>query len=206
MKRRPLEALLGSPAEIGALQAALASGEVAAIPTETFYGLAADPRSVRGVGKIFAIKGRSSDKALPVLFSRPEQLASLGIEVSPPTLARYLALWPAPLTVIFAILAPLAASAGERSLAVREPAHPELRRLLDATGPLTGTSANRAGQPPLSDPDAVARELGPSIDWIIDGGRTPGRRPSTLLDGRIDPPRVVRSGEFPWPPAEGSPR
>jgi L-threonylcarbamoyladenylate synthase len=200
MRRIALEWLLEDPEEIAAVRSALACGGVLAIPTETFYGLAADPKNAVGVARIFAIKGRSSQKALPVLFSEPSQLASLGVEISTRQLAAYRAHWPAPLTVIFPTREPLPASGGERSLAVREPDHPQLRRLLETTGPLTGTSANRTGEPALSEPDAVARELGGSIDWLIDGGLTPGREPSTLVDARTDPPKLLRPGGFRWPP------
>jgi L-threonylcarbamoyladenylate synthase len=184
---------------VDALARTLASGGVAAIPTETFYGLAADPRSAAGCARVFTIKGRDAEKALPVLVSSPEDLEVLGVEASPGALARIAALWPAPLTAVFALREPLPCTSGERSLAVRVPAHPGLRRLLSRTGPLTGTSANRSGEPPASDPEAVAAALGSGIDWLVDGGRTPGGLPSTIVDARADPPRVLRPGAFPWP-------
>jgi L-threonylcarbamoyladenylate synthase len=78
------------------------------------------------------------------------------------------------------------------------PADPAVRELLDAVGPLTGTSANRSGEPPLADPDAVAREL-PDIDLLVDGGPAPGGAPSTIVDATVEPPRVLRPGAFRWP-------
>ena len=176
----------------------LASGGVAAIPTETFYGLAADPRSPEGCRRVFAIKGRDAGKALPVLVASPEDLPALGVQASPGALGKIVALWPAPLTAVFALSAPLAAS-GEASLAVRIPAHADLRRLLAAAGPLTGTSANRSGAPAAASADAVAEALGGEIDLLIDGGATAGGRPSTIVDAREDPPRLLRPGAFPWP-------
>jgi L-threonylcarbamoyladenylate synthase len=81
------------------------------------------------------------------------------------------------------------------------PADASVRGLLSAVGPLTGTSANRSGEPPLSDPDAVEAALGGDVDVLVDGGRTPGGKPSTLLDATRSPAEVLRPGAFPWPPA-----
>jgi L-threonylcarbamoyladenylate synthase len=194
-----LRDLLARPELADAFARSLAAGGVAAIPTETFYGLAADPRSEAGCARIFAIKGRDAEKALPVLVSSPEELESLGVEAAPAALARIVPHWPAPLTAVFPLREPLPCTSGGASLAVRVPAHPELRRLLSRTGPLTGTSANLSGTPPASDPETVAASLGSGIDWLVDGGRTPGGLPSTIVDARADPPRVLRPGAFPWP-------
>jgi L-threonylcarbamoyladenylate synthase len=173
---------------------------VAAIPTETFYGLAADPMSPSGVGRIFDLKGREESQALLVLVAAREQLAALGVEAPSEVLDRFLALWPAPLTVVLPLRAPIAASAGRRTLGVRVPAHAPLRQLLARVGPLTGTSLNRSGEPPASDPDDVERAFGQQIDVLVDGGRTAGLLASTLLDATVDPPRVLRDGAYPWPP------
>jgi len=69
---------------------------------------------------------------------------------------------------------------------------------LALTGPLTGTSANRSGRPPISDPDEVARELGADLDLLVDGGTTPGGAPSTIVDATLDPPRMLRAGAYAW--------
>lgn len=198
MRRIRLEDLLGSPEEISRLRDLLDRGGVAAIPTDTFYALACDPGSERGVSRVFAIKGRDDGKPLPVLFSSRDDLERLGVEVAPPLLRRFFALWPAPLTVVLALRAPIAASRGSRTLALRIPGEERVGRLLEQVGPLTGTSANRSGHPPLDDPDDVARELGEEVDVVLDGGRTPGGQPSTLVDATVDPPRVLRAGAFAW--------
>ena len=177
----------------------LARGGVAAIPTETFYGLAADPWSPEGCARVFAIKGRDAGKALPVLAASAADLGRLGVAAPPAALERIAALWPAPLTAVFALREPLPCTSGERSLAVRVPAHADLRRLLARTGPLTGTSANRSGEPPAASAAAAAGALGSAGDWLVDGGPTPGGLPSTIVDARADPPRVLRAGAFPWP-------
>lgn len=200
MKRVPFGRLLASDAEVAVLRDALAAGGVIALPTETFYGLAADPRNSGGVDRVFEVKGRPRQKALPVLLADREQLEELGVEAPTALLDRFCALWPAPLTVIFPLRQPVAASGGDRSLAVRIPAHGDLRSLLRQTGPLTGTSANPSGMPPLSDPNEVALAFGDRIDLLIDGGPTSGQKPSTLVDARFEPPRVIRQGAYPWPP------
>jgi len=194
-----LRDLLASPERLAELGRALARGGVAAIPTETFYGLAADPRSREGCARVFAIKGRDAGKALPVLVASAADLEGLGVVAPPAALARFGALWPAPLTAVFALAAALPCTSGERSLAVRVPAHPELRRLLARTGPLTGTSANRSGAPPADAAAAVEAALGNEIDVLVDGGDTPGGLPSTIVDARVEPPALLRRGAYPWP-------
>jgi L-threonylcarbamoyladenylate synthase len=203
MKRLPLESLLASSAGAGVLVELLEKGGVAAVPTETFYGLAASPWSETGVERIFAAKGRDDGKPLPVLVGAASDLPRLGIDVPEAALARWVALWPAALTVVLPVTRPIAASRGGGTLAVRIPALPSLRRLLAATGPVTGTSANRSGDEPLSDPDRVASSLGNSIDLLIDGGVTPGGLPSTIVDATREAPILVRAGAFAWPPREG---
>jgi len=202
VKRRVrLRELLASPPELSAFREVVRGGGVAAIPTETFYALAADPRSEAGVARIFEIKGRDDGKPLLTLFSNRAQLSALGLAGDPATLDRFLRIWPAPLTVVFSLRTPIAASRSEPALAVRMPADAAVRDLLSAVGPLTGTSANRSGRPALDDPDDVAQQLGAELDLLVDGGRTRGGSPSTLIDATRDPPVVLRAGAFPWPPA-----
>ncbi len=197
-RRLSLEALLASEEELRAFREFLASDGVAAIPTETYYALAANPGSAKAVGRVFELKGRSAEKALPVLFAGAEHLKELGIEESAEW-ERFRPLWPAPLTVIFPTFREIPCAGGDASLAVRIPDREDLRELLRRTGPLTGTSANISGSPPLSDPNEVEIAFGGVLDLLIDGGATPGRRSSTLVDARFDPPRLLRRGAYPWP-------
>lgn len=201
MRRIRIAELLASPAEVEALGDVLRRGGVAAIPTETFYGLAVDPQSERGVRRVLALKRRGAAKPLLVLFGARRQLTSLGVVGPAPTLERFFAIWPAPLTVVLGLAAPIPASRGAFSLGVRMPAHDALRDLLTLVGPVTGTSLNRSGEPPCSDADEAARLLPGELDVLVDGGRTPGGLPSTLVDATVDPPLVLREGAFPWPPA-----
>lgn len=198
MRRVRLDDLVESEEEVAGLRDILARGGVAAVPTETFYALAADPASEKGVSRVFEIKGRDDGKPLLVLVSSREDLARLGVEAAPRLLERFFGIWPAPLTVVLPLRTPIAASRGSRTLAVRVPAGGTIRRLLDRVGPLTGTSANRSGQPPISDPDELARRLGGDLDFLVDGGATPGGAPSTIVDATLDPPRVLRAGAYAW--------
>ena len=201
MRRISIEDLLASPEEIAAFGALLARGGIAGIPTETFYGLAADPRSEVGVRRVLALKRRDAAKPLLALFATRRQLAPLGVAAPAAVLDRFFAIWPAPLTVVLPLSAPIPASRDALSLGVRMPAHPALCDLLARVGPVTGTSFNRAGEPPCSVPDEAVRLMPGEIDDFVDGGKTPGGRPSTLVDATVDPPRVLREGAFPWPPA-----
>jgi L-threonylcarbamoyladenylate synthase len=201
MDRLPLDRLLSSPSEAARLAAILRGGGLAGIPTETFYGLAADPFSEEGVRRALALKGRDASRPLLVLFAERGQLDPFGIAASPERLERFFAIWPAPLTVVLALAAPIPASCGRRSLGVRIPAHLGLRELLRQTGPVTGTSLNRSGEPPCEEPREAARRFSGELDALVDGGRCPGGLPSTLLDATVEPPRVLRSGAFPWPAA-----
>ena len=201
MRRISIEELLASPEELAAFAALLAGGGVAAIPTETFYGLAADPTSEAGVRRILALKGRDAAKPLLALCGERAQLARLGVAADAPALDRFFAIWPAALTVVLPLARAIPASQGGATLGVRVPSHDGLRALLRRVGPVTGTSLNRSGEAPCSDPDEAARVAPREIDVFVDGGQTPGGLPSTLLDATVDPPRVLREGAYAWRPS-----
>lgn len=177
----------------------LGNGGIAALPTETFYAFAADPFSVAGVKRVFKAKGRDDGKPLPILFGTRAQLERLGVDEPAEKLDRYFGIWPAALTVLFRIREPIAASRAQSTVAVRLPAAKKVRVLLAVAGPLTGTSVNRSGSPPLDNPDQVEALFRRSVDVLIDGGRTPGGKPSTIVDATTDPPTLLRAGAFPWP-------
>ena len=151
--------------------------------------------------RALAMKGREAAKPLLVLFGERSQLAGLGVLAPAQVLDRFFALWPAPLTVVFGLAAPIPASCGGLSLGVRVPAQDALRQLLASTGPMTGTSLNRSGESPCETADQVAELFEREIDLLVDGGKTPGGLPSTLVDATVEPPRVLRAGAFGWPPA-----
>jgi L-threonylcarbamoyladenylate synthase len=173
-------------------------GGVLGIPTESSYGLAVDPADARGVDTVLRVKGaRAADQPLPVVVADLEQAAALGVDVDAPGLAAVAALWPAPLTVVVPIAHPVPASAGSPTLAIRVPDHARLRALLRLTGPLTATSANRSGEPPLLDPDATSALLAGVDHRVIDDGTLAGGAPSTLVRWEGGGFRVLRSGRFP---------
>lgn len=201
MHRVPIESLDGGSTALREVVQALKAGRVLAIPTESSYGLAVDPRSGKGVDRVLAAKGRDGGaRPLLVVAAGRGQLAALGVEATPEVLDRLLSIWPAPLTAVLPLRTPLPASCGGATLAVRIPAEPRLRALLEGTGPLTATSLNRSGEPPVTDPDEAMRLFEGEVDLLIDGGKTAGGPPSTLIDATIDPPRLLRAGAFAWPP------
>ena len=195
MRRVRIEALAQGSAALRELVEDVRAGSVLAIPTESSYGLAVDPRSEAAVRRVFAIKGRDGGKPLLVVAANRGQLEDLGVVASRETLDRYVALWPAPLTVLLPLRAPIPASAGTATLAVRVPAHSKLRELLEATGPLTATSLNRSGESPFDDADSAEGAFGGEVDVLVDGGRTSGGAPSTLLDATVDRSEERRVGK-----------
>jgi L-threonylcarbamoyladenylate synthase len=176
-------------------------GGIVAMPTETFYGLAADPRSSSAVESLLDLKGRPAGAALPLVAASIEQVEDWCGPLPPR--ARRLArrFWPGPLSIVLAAREPLAAGvlAGGETIAVRVPSHPVTRALVARCGhPLTATSANRSGEPPArSAVDLAALARDPRL-YVIDAGETAGGRPSTIVDVREPTPRLVRDGAVPW--------
>lgn len=187
----------GDPVE--PLRDLLRRGGVLAIPTESSYGLGADPRNRKGVEAIYRIKGREPRKALPVVVADLGQLADLGIDPDLSILKPLSACWPGPLTVVLPIVGDnLPAAAGEPTLAVRIPGHEGLRSLLAGLGHgLTATSANRSGEEPILDPAELAGLLAGEEAVVVDGGVLPGGPPSTLVAIEEAGPVVLRTGSFP---------
>lgn len=186
----------GDPVE--PLRELLARGGVLAIPTESSYGLGADPRNRKGVEAIYRIKGREPRKALPVVVADRQQLAGLGIDPDLSILRPLSACWPGPLTAVLPIRSGIPAAAGEPTLAVRIPGHEGLRSLLAALGHgLTATSANPSGEEPVLDPEGAADLLAGEDAMVVDGGVLPGGPPSTLVAIEEGGPVVLRTGRFP---------
>ena len=182
---------------IAALRDLLARGGVLAVPTESSYGLAVDPRSRAGVEAIYRLKGRAGSKALPVVAADLAALERLGVNASDPAVRWAAPRWPAALTVVAALCEPIAASAGSATLAVRIPGEARLRALLgELGGALTATSANPSGEAPLLDPAAVAAwfERAGLDGRVVDAGVLAGGPPSTLVAWREGGPVVLRPG------------
>ncbi|HEX7471667.1 MAG TPA: L-threonylcarbamoyladenylate synthase [Candidatus Limnocylindrales bacterium] len=183
----------------------LRGGGLVGLPTDTVYGIAVALSTPDGVDRLFAAKQRPPEKAISVLVDGLDQLAAL---VRIPRAAVILGRvgWPGGLTLVLPLrpevvgaLLPASLTAGTATLGVRVPAHPCPRALARELGPLPTTSANRSGEPDALEADAVARELGPTLDLILDGGRTRGSVASTVVDCATDDgrPRLLRSGAIP---------
>ncbi len=173
----------------------LHQGGIIAIPTETFYGLAVDPFDATAVERLRRLKGREEGKPILVLISSLEQLPLVAREV--PSMARILidAFWPGPLTILFPAVPSLPGNltAGTGLVGIRLSSCEPLMALLAYVGPLTGTSANLADQPPARTALMVEQALGQEVDLIVDAGTTAGGLPSTVIDVQ-QPVRVVRDG------------
>ncbi|MGZ6140453.1 MAG: L-threonylcarbamoyladenylate synthase [Myxococcaceae bacterium] len=200
MVRLPFSIEADLPAAVVAVREAVAAHGVVAVPTETFYGLSVAPSDGVSVARIFALKGRSARKALPVAGASLAQLSGL-VRVPERWRERLEAAWPAPVTVVLPTVVPL--PAGCATLAVRVPDHPLLCALLEAVGPLTVTSANPSGGAPLARAEEVASALGHDLALLLDGGDTPGGVPSTLVDLTGEHPRLLRQGAWTPPPGWG---
>lgn len=181
------------------LERALQAGSIIAIPTESSYGLAVDPMSVEGVAAIYRLKRRHGDSPLPVVAADRSQLEALGCRFDDPLLDRLATLWPAPLSLLLPVSEQIPAAAGSGHLAARVPAHRRLRGLLASLDTaLTATSANRAGEPPITRPTMLhdlfegAREA-----VVVDDGPLAGGNPSTLVGVREGEVEVLRRGAVP---------
>jgi L-threonylcarbamoyladenylate synthase len=182
---------------VAPLTACLARGGLLAIPTESSYGLGADPGNPKGVAAVYRVKGREAGKPLPVVVAGLDPLAGLGIDPDLPILKRLRDGWPGPLSVLLPTVAGLPAAAGAGSLAVRIPGHAGLRALLAALGrPLTATSANRSGEEPIVDPAELPALLAGEDAVVVDFGILPGGPPSTLVEWAPSGWRVLRQGSF----------
>jgi L-threonylcarbamoyladenylate synthase len=186
---------------VEAAVSALRSGGVVAFPTETFYGLAVDPRSARAVKAIFSLKQRPADQPLPLIAADAEQIADHVGTLTP--LAARLASrgWPGPLTLVIPA-SPLLCEDVHLStgrVAVRVPAHQVARELARSAGhAITSTSANLSGEPPACTPEEVVQAFGEALEVLIDAGRTPGGLPSTIVDATGEAPVLVRAGIVRW--------
>lgn len=173
------------------------SGGVVAVPTESFYGLAVHALNEEAIERLFAVKQRREDNPLLILIPSSETLDSYVMRVSSRARKLIARFWPGGLTMVFSStpILPQSLTAGTGKIGVRLSSHPVPRELARAVGaPITGTSANRSGQPSCSTAEEVMKAVGQDIDLILDGGKTPGGKGSTVLDVTLDPPVILRDG------------
>ncbi|MEC9052231.1 MAG: L-threonylcarbamoyladenylate synthase, partial [Actinomycetota bacterium] len=181
---------------IEAAALALQRGGLAVIPTDTVYGIAADAFDPAAVRALLAAKGRGREMPPPVLVSAATTLDALAVRV--PGYARTLVeeFWPGPLTLVCHQQTSLQWDLGETrgTVAVRMPDHALAREVLERTGPLAVSSANRTGMPAATDADQAEDMLGEVVDVIVDDGESPGGEASTIVDVTGDQGRVLRLG------------
>jgi len=188
------------PLPLSLIKETLAGGGLIAYPTDTFYGLGADPFNAEAVSKIFEIKNRSADNPILVLVSSIGQLGLLTDKITPLAQTAMDAFWPGPLTLLFESLPnlPKVLTGGTGKIGVRYPSNEFIKTLIAGIGhPLTASSANLSGGDNPETAQEVEQSLGLNLDLILDGGKTKGQQPSTVLDATDAPPRIVREGAVP---------
>jgi len=177
----------------------LRAGGVIAFPTDTAYGLGADPFNDGAVRRIFEIKGRPETKPILLLVSSME-MANRVVTFSEKAVALAERFWPGPLTMVLPARETVSSgiTAGTGTVGIRWADAPFAQRLLTAFDrPITATSANLAGRPSTVTIAEVREQLGESLDLVVDGGTLPARGGSTLIDLTAIPARLLREGPIP---------
>ena len=166
-----------------------------AIPTETFYGLGVNPFDRAALERLFAVKGRAEEKPILVVVSSLQDVSLFAAHIPSAASVLMEAFWPGALTILFPARSsvPSAITAGTGLIGVRLSSCRPLLEVLKRVGPLTGTSANRAGTPPAQTAREVEEAFSEEVDVIIDAGVTPGGLPSTVVEAD-ETLRVVREG------------
>ncbi len=192
----PLTITIDNPRAPEAAARAIAAGSVIAFPTDTVYGLGAGLWQPDAIGKLYALKGRPDEKALPVLLAAKEQWAEAATEASEAALRLMRRFWPGALTIVLPRRPDVPDAVGPltRTIALRVPGHEGLRRVLTRTGPLASSSANRSGHPPATSAKSALDELGYGLALVLDGGALPPRPVSTVVDVTGPEPVIVRQG------------
>ena len=185
----------GSPHVIQQALEILQAGGLVAFPTDTVYGVGALAFDGKAVESIYTAKDRPIEKAIPVLIGDTEDIHKAASEVPP--MAGKLAerFWPGPLTLVvpkhFDLPEQVSAT---NTVGIRVPDHAVARRVLRTAGPMAVTSANLSGQPSPSTAEEVFAQLNGRIALILDGGKTPGGVPSSVVDCTGPKPVMLRDG------------
>jgi len=173
----------------------LQNGGIIAFPTDTVYGLGSLAFNNAAIESIYTAKDRPIEKAIPILIGDLSDLDKVADDIPNMALRFASRFWPGPLTCIVPKkqTLPLAVSATQ-TVAVRIPDHHDARALLRAAGPMAVTSANISGQSSPSTSMEVYEQLNGRIPLILDGGKTKGGIPSTLVDCAGETPVILREG------------
>ena len=173
----------------------LRDGGLVAFPTDTVYGVGALVFDEKAVESIYAAKERPVEKAIPVLLGDAEDIGQVAEDIPLFAIRLIERFWPGPLTVLVPkkLSVPVVVSATS-TVGVRVPDHDVARSLLRVAGPMAVTSANISSQPSPTTAEEVHQQLGGRIALIVDGGRTPGGVPSTLVDCTGTEIQILREG------------
>ncbi len=190
------------PALVERVARALDAGEVVALPTDTFYGLAVDPVNLRAVDRIYEIKERSRHKPLSLLISDVHEAYALARSCGNSFDRLAERFWPGPLTIIVKAGSklPLRVTANTGNVALRVPEAPIARAVVAKLGlPITATSANLHGLPECTWANCVREQLGDQIPLIVDGGPTVRAVATTIVDlsGEDGAWSILREGAIP---------
>ena len=175
----------------------LRQGGLVAFPTDTVYGLGASAYLPQAVEKVYQVKQRPRDRALPLLLADISQISEVAYPVSQVAWRLARAFLPGALTLVLpkSKSVPDIITAGGKTVAVRVPAHPIPVALARGLGtPIVGTSANISGQPSPLTAGEVSIQFGNKMEIIIDGGRCPGGKESTVVDVTGEVPVMLREG------------
>ena len=182
---------------VGAAAAALRRGQLVVLPTDTVYGVAADAFNPAAVNLLLAAKGRGRDMPVPVLVASESMVDAVVDRMPDAGRALTAAFWPGALTLVVRHTPHLAWDLGESrgTVAVRMPDHPLAVELIEQTGPLAVSSANRSGNPAATTALDAQLQLGAAVRVYLDGGPTPEvAQPSTIVDVTDETPRLLRIG------------
>ncbi len=172
-------------------------GQVVGIPTDTFYGLAADPYNLAAVEQVYRLKGRPEQKALPILICSVEQALTLARDLPDAFLKLATKFWPGALTLVVdaSHRMPLKVTGNTGRIALRWPNSKLACAVVEACGaPVTGTSANISGFPACSNAEQLVKQMGDRLPLILDAGETHASLASTIVDLRGEDWRVLREG------------
>ena len=171
------------------------SGKLVAFPTDTVYGLGAQAFSLQAIQKLFQVKNREPNRAIPILLGGLDKIDLVTVSMGYMALRLAEVFWPGPLTLVVPrhpslpdIIAP------GNTIGIRMPDHPLALSLLGMSGPLATTSANLSGASSPQTAQEVRTQLNRRIPLILDGGRTPGGVPSTVVSCTDKEPVVLRPG------------
>jgi tRNA threonylcarbamoyl adenosine modification protein (Sua5/YciO/YrdC/YwlC family) len=175
-------------------------GDVVGVPTDTFYGLSADPFNLAAIEAVFQAKGRPETKALPILVSSIEQAVTLIRDVPDVFLILAHKFWPGALTLVVEAThrLPLKVTGNSGRVALRWANSPIPTAIIDAVGgPITGTSANLSGFPSCTNAAQIVKQLGNRLPLILDAGDTGATMASTIVRIDGDDWTLAREGALP---------